>query len=151
MFEPRSYPVAEIAIGLDNRAQEFTQEGDIVAIRAPGIGIGLAEAKLWLWILIDGFELYKYDELINPVIEPFDATGAYDPPASYTKFDRRRYCVPLARLNQVLTIDLNRARDTADEYQPFYSLDQDNHLWLTDRTPLAAEGLIFDKVLGDYI
>jgi hypothetical protein len=152
MYLPRDYPIAEMALAVYSMAPEHVQEGDIMAARAPDIGIGLKEAKRYLWLLIDGLELFEFGALSAAVYEPFDPTGAYDPHSAYTKFDRARYCVPLERLQTVFpSLDLNRARDEADAYQPFYTIDTDNNLWLTDLTPLPIEGLVFDKVNGVYI
>jgi hypothetical protein len=152
MYLPRNYPVAEIGIALWSMVPEHVQEGDILEVRQPDLGIGLKEAKQCLWLLVDGMEQFEYGELKEGLYEPFDATGAYDPPGDYTRFDRNRYCVPLARLQTVFpSLDLNRARDDADAYQPFYTLDTDNNLWLTGLTPLAIEGLVFDKVNGVYL
>ena len=151
MITPRSYPTVEIAIDVENRPPEFKQEGDIATVRPPYIGIGLKEAKNRIWLLVDGLEQLEFGDFHYSVLEPYDPTGAYLPKENYTRFDRRRYCVPLARLHQVFTIDLNRARDMNDAYQPFYTMDEDNYLWLTDRIPLSIEGLIFDKVIGDYL
>lgn len=152
MFTPRSYPTVEIAIDVENRPPEFKQEGDIATIRPPNIGIGLKEAKNRIWLLVDGLEQLEFSNFHYSVLEPYDATGAYHPHENYTRYDRRRYCVPLDRLQTVFpSLDLNRARDMNDAYQPFFTLDEDNYLWLTDRIPLSVEGLVFDKVIGDYL
>jgi len=149
-FIPRAYPIAEIAIAVESRVPERIQEGDICGVRKPQVGIGLKEASQFLWLLIEGLEANEYSILNTPVYEPFDPTGQYND--AKTRFDKKRFCVPLARLLQVApTINLARIRDTADDYQPFYTLDQDDHLWLTDMGPLSHEGLIFDKVTGAYL
>lgn len=151
-FTPREYPTVEIVVCAHSEVPERRQEGDILAVRRPDIGIGLAEAKLYLWLLVQGLAANEYDHLDDSIYEPFDPTGEYDPRSAYPLFDKRRYCIPFTRLQAVFpTLDLSKARDTNDPYQPFYTIDEDNNLWLTDRTPLAAEGLVFDKVNGVYI
>lgn len=150
-FAPREYPVIEIAIANWSEAPEHIQEGDICGARRPNIGIGLAEAKMWLWLLVDGFESSELKGLTWPVYEPYDPTGEYDGP-TYIKYDKRRFNIPFARLAELYpSIDLNRCRDINDAYQPFYTLDTDNNLWLTDTTPFQASGLIFDNVMGVYL
>lgn len=151
-FTPREYPTAEIAIALWSMAPERIQEGDIVTWRRPDIGVGLQEHKLYLWMLVDGFEISELPALKMPVWEPFDPTGEYEPSSAYTRYDKRRYNIPLTRLQTVYpALDLNRCRDPNDGYQPFYTIDTDNHLWLTDTTPFQATGLIFDRVEGVYL
>lgn len=151
-FSPREYPTVEISIALWNMAPERIQEGDICAWRRPQLGIGLKEAKQWLWLLIDGLEFNEYPELTMAIYEPFDPTGDYTPLSDYTRYEKRRYNIPLARLQTVYpALDLNRCRDLNDAYQPFYTLDTDNNLWLTDTTPFQATGLIFDNINGVYM
>jgi len=146
---PRAYPTREIAIAVFQKAPEHIQEGDLVTVRPPTAGIGMKEAKLWLWILVDGVGSIMLDAA---VYEPYDPTGIYKPRSNYIRYDKRRYCAPLARIKQLYpALDLDRARDPGDAYQPFYTLDEDSNLWLTDHTPYAAEGLVFDKVKGVYI
>jgi len=150
--QPRAYPIREVAISLFSKIPEHIQEGDVVAVRPAQVGIGMKEAGLWLWLLIDGLEESQYTPLTDPVYEPFDPTGIYKPRSAYPVFDKRRFCIPLARIKQLIpTFDLDRARDPNDPYQPFYAMDEDNNLWLTDQTPWQAEGLIFDKETGAYI
>ena len=151
IFVPRDYPTMEIAIALWSVLPERVQEGDIVAVRPPGSAIGFKEDKVFLWLLVEGLEANLFEFLTMPVIEPFDATGHYDGP-TYTEFDKRRYCVPMARLKEVYpALDLDKARDPADRYQPFFTLDTDSNFWLTDQPPLTGEGLVFDKVTGVYL
>ena len=150
-FAPRDYPIMELAIALDSKPQEQIQEGDIAAMRRPDIGIGLAEANLYLWLLVEGYEHYEWRGLTWPIYEPFDPTGEYDG-SGYTRYDKRRYSIPLARLQQVFpALDLVAARDPAQAYQPFYTIDTDNNLWLTDSTPFDIAGLVFDKENGVYL
>ena len=151
-FTPREYPTAEIAIALWNMAPERIQEGDIVAWRRPGPGVGTKEHELFLWMLIDGLEVSELPALTMPIWEPFDPTGEYEPASAYTLYEKRRYNIPLTRLKTIYpALDLDRCRDLNDGYQPFYTIDADNHLWLTDSTPFQATGLIFDRVEGVYL
>jgi len=150
-FAPRNYPIAEIAICLWSMDGERLQEGDITSVRKPQIGIGLKEASRFLWLLIEGPEYIGYAGLKEKVTEPIDPTRLYEDQA-YIKYDKRRYSIPLDRLKIVFpALDLARCRDLDDKYQPFYTLDDDNKLWLTDRIPLDTAGLVFDKALGVYL
>jgi len=150
-YKPRSYPTAEVAIALFSGQGERLQEGDITSVRKPQIGIGLKEAKTRLWLLVQGPQYIEYAGLKEKVTEPIDPTRLYEDQA-YIKYDKRRFCIPLARLIQVFpTLDLAKARDLGQAYQPFYTLDTENHLWLTDRIPLDTAGLVFDKALGVYL
>lgn len=150
-YAPRDYPAAEIAIALWSLLPERLQEGDITAVRKPQIGIGLKEASRFLWLLVEGPEYIEYAGLKEKVTEPIDPTRLYEDQV-YIKYDKRRYCIPLERLKIVFpALDLARCRDLDDEYQPFYTLDEESHLWLIDSTPLAIEGLIFDKAIGAYL
>lgn len=151
-FIPREYPIAEIAIALWELVPERIQEGDLVTWRRPGLGVGGKEHKLFLWLLIEGFEAGDLPMLKTPVWEPFDPTGEYEPASAYTRYDKRRFNIPLTRLKEVYpALDLNRCRDLNDGYQPFYTIDENNHLWLTDSTPFQVTGLIFDRVQGVYL
>jgi len=151
-FMPRDYPVIEMAIALWSMVPERPQEGDIMATRKPGIGIGLKEANLFLWLLVEGLEAWEFGQLKISNYEPLDPTGQYDPASAYTRYDKHRYCIPMTRLQTVFpSLDLVKVRDPVQAYQPFYTLDTDNNLWLTDRAPFTHEGLIFDKALGVYL
>jgi len=147
----REYPVMEIAIALWTMVRERVQEGDIVEARRPDIGIGLKEAKSFLWMLVDGEEFWEYMNLKESVYEPYQEDGDYD--TSATKYDKFRYNIPLSRLEgEIPTLDLDKLRDQNDPYQPFYTIDEDTGLWLTEvHTPFEVKGLIFDKVTGVYL
>lgn len=150
-FAPRSYPVVEVALACWSAAPEHVQEGDIMARRHPQIGIGMNEAKLFLWLLLEGLTAEQYAAWKFPIYEPYDPLGLYEPKTDYTVYDKRRFNIPFSRLSEVVSIDLVRARNPLDEYQPFYTIDQSNHLWLTDSIPLQVSGLVWDKVLGVYL
>ena len=120
--------------------------------RRPMVGIGLKEAKTFLWLLVDGLAAWELPELTHVLMEPLDPTRLYEPPENYTRYDKRRFSIPLERLQTIYpSLDLNRARDENDAYQPFYTLDTDNNLWLTSQPPLQATGLVFDKAYGVYL
>lgn len=150
---PREYPIVEVAISLFTKGigtAERAQEGDIIVIRRPVGAIGFAEAKLWLWFLVDGLE-WDFLDVARDLKEPFDPDDDYGGPG-FTTFDMRRYSIPLHRLQaQFAGLNLARLRDPADAYQPFYAWDEETTFQLTARKPLQIEGLIFDKVIGDYL
>lgn len=144
-----NYPIREIAISTENSAplnsgHERKLEGDIVAVRNVSNGIGSGETKKFIWLRVEGLEKLEMDVLIEPLTEePFE-----------TIYDKRRYCIPLERLQKfVPTFDINRAKDATDIYQPFLNIDEDNFLYLegTESKTLRIEGLVFDKVTGGYL
>lgn len=140
------YPVCELALSLESctplaGGHERKLAGDIIACRVPGSGIGTAEAHSYLWLRVEGLEENVCARLTDRVEEGGAA------------FDKRRYCIPLERLQAVVpTFDIARALDPLDLYQPFLVVDEDGpYTFLTMTPPLAAEGLIFDKVTGAYL
>jgi hypothetical protein len=143
----------EICLCSSSHVQERFTEGDIVDARRPGPAIGFKEGITRIWLLIQGWEFQVYGNLAQRIGEPFDDSGAYDPMVdTYTMRDKRRYCIPFSRLQSVFpSFDPGQARDLAETYQPFYTLDEDNFFWLTDKSPLPVAGLIFDKANGVYL
>jgi hypothetical protein len=140
----------EIAIALESVADtdggERKKEGDIIAVRPTGIGIGAKEASRYLWFRIDGLVTRaEYEQLASLLFEP-------DDPESGVRYDKRRYCVPLARLEIIdPSFDIGRARDTEDIYQPYMMVDPETLEYLTVDPPFDVSGLVYDKVVGDYI
>lgn len=136
------YPVMEIAVSLfykpDLNGAERAQEGDIIACRRPGPGIGLKEAHKFLWMRIQGPDYNDFAQLTQPV----------------EGYEKRRYSIPLENLkvNFYPALDLTRLRDENDLYQPFLVTDTDQpYLYMTDNPPFPVEGLIFDKEAGGYL
>ena len=163
--ESLTYPVQEIAIFLQSKATlasgaERAQEGDIIEVRDPSDGIGLAEAHRYLWLHVEGLETGEYSRLKQNLTEPLtivrdDRVDQYPP-----VFDKRRYSIPLESLEIVAPFfDAARARDPADPYQPVLPIDLDDddtrfqHVFFTGtaRSPLRTEGLIFDKAFGVFL
>lgn len=143
----KEYPILEIAISTRSRSplasgSELIQEGDIVAIRRPYHTIGTLEGKDFLWLRIYGEDIYDMGIFVKGV-EIIDAEG--DPVAHY---DNRRYSIPLERLKEIFpALDLDRARDLNDDYQPFIPIDEDNYRYIEGaaRAEYPLYGLVLDK------
>jgi hypothetical protein len=139
----RDYPVREVAIAVEDCRDnpgggERKKSGDIVNVRAPKTGMGNAGRANTLRILVEGPDTSFLDQLT----EHFEEGD--------TRFDKRRYCIPLHRLPAA--VDVNRVKDISDIYQPFLPIDEDTNLHLgASLRPLRIEGLIFDKTTGKYL
>jgi hypothetical protein len=119
---------------------ERRQEGDIVEARPPSPGIGFMEMSRFLWLRVEGLE--------DALVAKFCA-GVVD---GAERFDKRRYQIPLARLAAVVPgFDPALARDPSLVYQPFLVVDEESGHYLTAGAPLAAQGLIYDTVTGEYL
>ncbi len=145
-----TYPVMEIALSMENAPDnvsgtERKKIGDIVAIRKPGTHCGSQETKRYLWLRIEGLEENVFAVFTQQVFEPTD-------PETGLAFDKRRYCIPLGRL-QTLYPALNqvRARDPLDFYQPFVTVDSEDFSFVAADPPYQVAGLVFDKATGDYL
>ncbi len=154
----RDYPVYELTLALfskRDRQGEHIQEGDIVDAYPAGdvIGMGRKEIKLFMRIRVEGWDSSQYGRLNTHLTEPPDDFDEIDPEPP--KYDKRRYCVPLDRLNKVLpSLDLAKARDPNVIHQPGMPVDTDDpHDYLegAEMRPLPIEGLVWDKVLGEFI
>lgn len=145
----KEYPIMELTICLQSQnslvsGHERMQEGDIICVRKPNIGTGLGVPKLFLKLLVEGLELDEFNRLVEPIGSGRDANGEILLPF----FDKRRFCIPLRKLD----IDLDRARDPNDTYQPECQVDTDEPFYfLSFKVPLYAYGLIFDKLTGRYL
>lgn len=123
---------------------ERVQEGDIVCVRRPNIGTGLNVPKTNLKLLAEGLEYDEFTQLVEPMGSGLDDNGDVLEPY----FEKRRFCIPLRKLG----IDLNRARDPNDVYQPKCQVDTDEPFYfLSFQAPLDVYGNIFDKLRGRYI
>lgn len=148
-FTYSEYPIMELTLALESKSDlasghERKQEGDIVNVRRPKRSTGLGVPKIYLKILVEGLEKSEFDRLTESIGSDIDENGDPIPPF----FEKRRYCVPLERLG----IDLNRARDKEDVYQPNYLIDTDEpYLFLEEPKPVSVHGLIFDKLIGSYL
>ena len=98
---------------------ERLREGDIRAVARAHprmhVGTGHAQRCEVLWLYLETFGEIDLDRLTASQEE------------QGVRYDKRRYCIPLARLRRLSpTLDLARVRDPLDCYQPFLSgLDQD--------------------------
>jgi hypothetical protein len=115
----RDRSAVEIALAVRSRSPnaggDHVQEGDIVAVRRPGEGIGRLEQRAFIWLRVDGVDLGEAQTWVEGNTEGLPSAD----PAAIT-YEKRRYCIPLARLKQLLpSLDLARVRDRADPYQPF--------------------------------
>ena len=136
------YPVMEIAISLVDYAplssgHERALVGDIVAVRKPSDGIGRKEANIFMWLRVEGLEENEMFMLTNEV----------------DGYDKRRYCIPLEKIKE-LKSDFNEqlALDSNTIYQPFLTIDEENGFYfIIENTPLQVSGLVYDKVIGDYL
>lgn len=145
-----NYPTMEIALSMENAPDNISgaerkKLGDIIAIRAPGNACGIQEAKRYLWLRIEGLEENEFAAFIQQVFEPTD-------PETGLAFDKRRYCIPLGRLQTIYpALDQVRARDPDDFYQPFIMVDSEDFSFVAADPPFQVSGLIFDKATGDYL
>ena len=110
----------------------------------PGQGVGLKEAKRYLWLRIEGLDTRaEYDVLAESIYEP-DEEG--------TRYDKRQYCIPLAKIKELdSSFDLDKARDTDDLYQPYLVVDGDTYEFVTSELPFQVSGLVFNKETGLYL
>jgi len=145
-----NYPTMEIALCMVNAPDnadgtERMKKGDIIAIRKPADFIGTQEGKIFLWLHIEGPEENEFALFAQQVYEPTD-------PETGTRFDKRRYEIPLGRL-QILYPALNqsRATDPNDFYQPFLLIDSEDYEIVAADPAYAVSGLVFDKAIGDYL
>lgn len=147
-----NYPVMEIALSCEHGGthsgglKERKAVGDIIAIRKPGSAIGSAEMSRYLWLRIEGLEENQMYRLTDPVYSnPADDSSAV--------FDKRRYCIPLDRLKAITpSLDIARATNLNDKYQPFLGVDEEPPFrFISDVRPVNVHGLIFDKVTGRFI
>ncbi len=117
---------------------ERVKEGDIVYVRRPGLGLSPLMTRMNLWLRIDGLDNYA-----------MFALGASIRTADDNRYDKRRYCIPLARLPG--SPDLSRIRDITDAYQPFMPIDEDNlsggnvAFLRIYHAPYDVHGLVYDK------
>ena len=136
-----NHPIFELALSLENCAphtggtKERKLAGDIVAIRRPAQAIGTKEAKTYLWLRVQGLEENDMARLTD----------------SIEGFDKRRYCIPLERLKEIVpTFDIAKAMDPNVIYQPFLILDEEDFKFLGSEQPFEIEDILFDKQTGKY-
>lgn len=146
------YPVFEVVLSLEDAdahtggTKERKQAGDIIGIRKPLGAIGSGEMHRFLWLWLEGLEENEMTRLTEPLYAiPGDDTSQ--------QFDKRRYSIPLARLQAVVpSFNIARALDVTDMYQPFLLPDLESPFpHLTTPRPLDVHGLVFDKSVGGFI
>jgi len=113
--------------------------GDIITVREPTNGVGLREMGHLLYLRIDGLDDYDMQALMEPLYE------------GETWYDKRRYCIPFERLNELHPLDFDRLYDVSDVYQPFLHVDSETGLYLFDAHVFNVDGLVFDKMTQTYI
>ena len=145
-----NYPTMEIAISLVDYAplasgHERVLVGDIIAVRKPDYGIGTKELENFLWLRVEGLEEDEFSKLTDNIS---DST-------SNIIYDKRRYCIPLEKLYELEpTFDIDLATTAGSIYQPFLFVDyESDYSFIMENTqlPFQVFGLIYDKVIGDYI
>ena len=135
--------IVEVAICTDNLADhsggERAKEGDIVAIRPPGTRIGTKEGKLFLWLRLDDL---THEQYVLAQILKEDGT----------RYDKRRFCIPLHRLEQLdPSFSPSRTIDQDDMYQPYLTVDEETYEFLTVTRTFLVQGLVYDKVTQSYL
>ena len=147
----RHYRVWQVVLSVEDRSPlaseaERALEGDIIAIRTDGNGVGMKEMHRWLWVSVYGMD----DDLMTFLQEGVTEGDEFEREI----YDKRRYSIPLARLQAIYpTLDMARVRDVTDAYQPFMPVDEDQGYYLegSAQPPFDVAGLIFDKTTGRYI
>lgn len=145
--------IREVAISVCNHApvngKPRCREGDIVACRRPGGGIGAKEGKDFLWLRIESAAPGFFDNLTRAQTDPADADDT-DPRTIIVA--KRRFCIPLDRLASVLSgFDTVKARDRDRQYQPFFVMDAQRRFVSPAHSVLPASGLIYDKSSKAYV
>lgn len=150
-----NYPVMELAISFVSYEEledghERLQQGDIVAVRKPGLGIGIRELQNFLWLRVEGLEENEFAVLTDTVVT-----------SAGVEYDKRRYCIPLERITEVdpdFDISLANQDHTVkfpfNIYQPFLLVDYDEGYYFVledGHLPFQASGLIFDKETQEYL
>jgi len=145
-----NYPTMEVAISLVDYAplasgHERVLAGDIIAVRKPDTGIGTKELEDFLWLRLEGLEEDEFSKLTDNIS---DST-------SNIIYDKRRYCIPLERLLELdSTFDIDLTLQAGSKYQPYLFVDYELDYSFVLENPLQpfeVSGLVYDKVIGDYL
>lgn len=150
------YAAFEALLSLNDYAPQNGNErilvGDIASINpvANQTGMGMLMMRRYMAIILEGIPTELIDRLSD---HPQMVDGAWDMEARPDLYDKRRYCIPLERLKEVVpSFDIEKALDKSLVYQPFRPVDEETGLYLeTDTPPLDVHGLLFDKVTGEYL
>lgn len=159
MTKAPKYPITQINIFLENRpnhqeGRDTAKEGDIITVkqfeeRARYAGIKVRSRRLFL--MVEGLERAAMLRLKERYIDPYPVDKS-DPMWDTENYGKRRYCIPLERIKELFpTFDIDRAKDLNDEYQPFLTLDTETGYWLSNEAAVMVNGLIFDKITGEYL
>ena len=138
------YPIRQLEVFCghyqDTLDNERLKLGDIIVARPPKNYIGFGQMYRSIWIPVEGLEEGEMNQLESRIVE------------DGVNFDKRRYCVPLLRLKEIVpSFKVNRALDSTDLYQPFLTLDEETGIIFRVDPPLEAQGLIWDKARGVYL
>lgn len=133
----RRFPQMEILICAkdepDNGNHLRKKEGDIIDVREVGMvdGLGSQEVGKYIVIRCEGVEEKFYEDLTQ----------------SEGISDKRRYHIPLEELDRQISIDLIKARDPNEKYQPYVPIDVNDGTFINEmQVPLFNPvGLIEDK------
>ncbi len=101
--------------------------------------IGFREMYTRIWLRVTGWDISDYGKLTDLWDEGVDR-------------EKRRYCVPLERLQAIKPdLDVNRCLNLSDFYQPFLAVDEETGFILAESPPIEISGLVLDKATGDYL
>jgi len=135
--------VCEVAILVKDYPESHrANEGDIITVRAPRGCIGRKERSSFLWLHVEG------KTADDRHLKGCDRVNETDmlPRA------KRRYSIPLARLKNLdPDLDLDRVRDTTDEYQPYLTIDKVTGECKPIGDLFLMTDIVFDKLKGDYV
>lgn len=133
----RDYSVMEVAISLFHKSRavsgvERAGLGDVIEVRPPLGEIGTLEREKFLWLRVFGLDTNRM----------FNFSVRYENEA-----EKYPYSIPLNRLKKMIPeFDIDAAKNPNLIYQPFFVIDEYFGKFVANtRSPLRAEGLIFNK------
>jgi hypothetical protein len=88
--------------------------------------------------------------------EFFKLTDCIEDSTSNIVYDKRRYSIPLEKIYEIAPdFDVDAALEDKHIYQPFLFVDYDDRSFEfvleDDHQPFQVNGLVYDKVIGDYL
>lgn len=129
----RTMFVALSAISLPSVTDSMKEAGDIIECRPDMRCIGQQERHKYIWLVMSDVDnelrIKQGEKLLY----------------------KRRYQIPFARLNDVAPLDIARAMDPEDEYQPYIDYDDINGEVITHNQPIPIVGLVWDKIETRYL
>lgn len=127
--------IVEISIRTRQSRSGLTHPGDIIEAHPPSRGIGLAAMRSFLWLWVD----------VSPISSGLLLNESYGQ-------HKRRYYIPLDLLaRRFPSLDMGRAVDPSQIYQPFIDVDRRTGLWKSIPNAIPAQDLIIDKTTGKLI